>query len=334
MKEKQYTIPIFIPELACPFRCSYCNQHHISHQFTSLSFDEIHSTIETYITTFPSHSIKKVAFFGGSFTGMSIDEQNQYLDIVAPFIQRGEIDSIQLSTRPDYINEEILINLKKHHVSLIELGAQSLDDGVLLQCGRGHTAKDVEKAAQLIHQYDFELGLQMMIGLPGDCREKLLATAQKFIELKTQHTRIYPTLVIKNTELEQLYLQNKYTPLSIEEAVASSAELMELFEKQNINILRVGLHPSEGLRTGESLVAGPFHISFKELVLSYRWKLILNKALIEKQGDSLTVEVAPSQLNAAIGYQASNKKELQQHFKNVKFCGNLALKNYEYHIHF
>ena len=280
------------------------------------------SVIESYLKTIPENRSQitvKVAFFGGSFTGLPLKEQENYLQTVQPYIEQKVVDSIQLSTRPDYINEEILTLLKKYHVTLIELGAQSLDPDVLIQSHRGHTVADVAKSAQLILQHGFELGLQMMIGLPGDTLEKSLFTAQKFVELGTTYTRIYPTLVIKDTDLEQLYHAGNYTPLSIEEAVEWCTPIYKIFTNSNITILRMGLHPSEGFINKEVLVAGPFHVSFKELVLTALWKEKLMKLSQNNTSDTFIVEVPKAEINYAIGYNASNKIFLEQRFKKVIF---------------
>ncbi|MDL2313308.1 radical SAM protein [Bacteroidales bacterium OttesenSCG-928-B11] len=327
-----YTIPIFIPEEACPFRCSYCNQYNIADKTASPHPSEVKLQIEQYLQTFPENGHKKIGFFGGSFTGMTIDQQNSYLDIAQPYIQKGVIHTIQLSTRPDYINEEILINLKRRHVSIIELGAQSLDEDVLRNSRRGHSVEDVHQAAKLIKQHGFQLGLQMMIGLPGDTFEKSLHTAQTFINLNTDYTRIYPTLVIKETDLEKRYRSGEYQPLSLNEAVQWSKSLMRLFERHNVTILRLGLHPSEGLLTGKNLVAGPFHVSFKELVLSEIWKDILNEKTEHITAKHLRIFIPEKAINAAIGYQASNRKWLQEKFTEVTFMTDHQLSDCQCNI--
>lgn len=317
-----YTIPIFIPESACPFRCTYCNQYNITNKATSPSQTEVVSVIESYLKTIPKNRSQitvKVAFFGGSFTGLPLKEQEAYLHTVQPYIEQKLVNAIQLSTRPDYINEEILNLLKKYHVALIELGAQSLDPDVLIKSHRGHTVADVAKSAQLILQHGFELGLQMMIGLPGDTLEKSLFTAQKFVEFGATYTRIYPTLVIKDTDLEQLYHAGNYTPLSIEEAVEWCTPIYKIFTDNNITILRMGLHPSEGFINKEVLVAGPFHVSFKELVLTAQWKEKLLQLSQNNNSDTFEVEVPKADINYAIGYNASNKIFLEQRFKKVIF---------------
>lgn len=317
-----YVIPIFIPESACPFRCTYCNQYNITEKATSPNPDEVASFISDYLQTIPYQNpevVVKVAFFGGNFTGLPISEQEAYLKVVQNFIDNKSIQTIQLSTRPDYISDPILQLLKKYRVSLIELGAQSLDAEVLKCTKRGHTVQDVEKSAQMIRQYGFELGLQMMIGLPGDTFDKSLTTAQKIVQLGAKYTRIYPTLVIKDTDLEQEYKKGDYVPLTLEQAVDWCAQIIPIFEQNGIQILRIGLHPSEGLINHETLVAGPFHVSFKELVLTELWKKRLLLLTQQNTSDTFEVEVPNSEINYAIGYGSMNKKWLEEKYKKLIF---------------
>ena len=320
--KKHYVIPIFIPESACPFRCTYCNQYNITEKATSPNPDEVASFISKYLETIPYQNpevVVKVAFFGGNFTGLPISEQEAYLKVVQNFIDNKSIQTIQLSTRPDYISDPILQLLKKYRVSLIELGAQSLDAEVLKCTKRGHTVQDVEKSAQMIRQYGFELGLQMMIGLPGDTFDKSLATAQKIVDLGAKYSRIYPTLVIKDTDLEQEYKNGNYIPLTLEQAVDWCAQIIPIFEQNGIQILRIGLHPSEGLINHETLVAGPFHVSFKELVLTELWKKRLILLTQQNTSDTFEVEVPNSEINYAIGYGSMNKKWLEEKYKKLIF---------------
>lgn len=260
----------------------------------------------------------ELAYFGGNFTGISLKEQENFLKLIQPYIDQGKISGIRISTRPDYINKEILDLLKKYNVRSIELGAQSMDDEVLIQSGRGHTLMDIENASRLIIESGFSLGLQMMIGLPGDTKEKSIHTAKKIIELGAENTRIYPTLVIKETQLERLFLDGNYQPLSLEEAVSWSKELLLLFDHANVKVLRLGLHPSEGLLSGTDLIAGPFHPSFRELVLTEIWADKL-RSLTGKSGEQIEITVLSSQYNYAIGYNAKNRKMLERKFKKVKF---------------
>jgi histone acetyltransferase (RNA polymerase elongator complex component) len=326
MKKKHFNIPVFIPELGCPFQCIYCNQKKICGKKHIPLPDEINNWIELNLQTIPWRTAEvQLAFFGGNFTGLPVEQQVTYLKIAEPFIRAGKISGIRLSTRPDYINNEILGLLKEHHVTSIELGAQSMDDEVLKHSQRGNTVADTENAAKMIRDQGFSLGLQMMIGLPGDTFEKSLSTAKKIIELGAEETRIYPTLVIQGTQLEALFQQGKYKPLTLEEAVAWSARLVSLFDYHGVKVLKVGLHPSEGLLDGTELVAGPFHPLFRQLVLTEIWSQIF-QPLFLKKGSSLAIEVSEQEINHAIGYKSQNKKALLKNYEQVRFTTNALLK--------
>jgi len=332
MKKKHFNIPIFIPEAACPFQCLYCNQSKISGQLQIPDQNEIVKTIEDYLSTMPSEDADiQLAYFGGNFTGLDIEEQEDYLSIVQPYIDKGKISGIRLSTRPDYIDNEILDLLKKYNVKSIELGAQSMDEKVLKLSKRGHTAFETKKASRMIKDYEFELGLQMMIGLPGDTQEKSLYTAKRIVELGASNTRIYPTLVIKDTQLHKMYTEEEFKPLELTEAINWSKELVKVFEHGNLRILKLGLHPSENLITGNDLVAGPFHRSFRELVLTQIWSDILNPIMINN-GEQIFIHVAPDQLNFAVGYQGRNRKMLEEKFKMVKFRVDKSLLDRDFRV--
>ncbi|MBN2175283.1 MAG: radical SAM protein [Bacteroidales bacterium] len=332
MKNKHFNIPVFIPEAACPFQCIYCNQRKISGRLHIPDDDEIIGIIEERLATIdPGNSEVELAYFGGNFTGFSLEEQKHYLELIQPYIRNGLITGIRLSTRPDYISDKILDLLKIYHVKTIELGAQSLDDDVLKASKRGHTAADTEKASQIILEKGFNLGLQMMIGLPDDTLEKSVYTAHRIIEMGATETRIYPTLVIRETLLEKHYQEGKYQPLSLDEAVNWSVQLLKIFEGGHLKILKLGLHPSEGLLSGKDLVAGPWHPSFRELVLTEIWREKL-EPLMHESGDSILIEVPPDQINCAVGYEGKNKKMLMRSFKVVKFRINSDLEGREYKV--
>lgn len=334
MKKKHFNIPVFIPELACPFQCIYCNQRKISGQIKIPEFNEITSTIEKYLNTIQTPgAMIELAFFGGNFTGLEPQVQEDYLGLAKPYIKEGKISGIRLSTRPDYIDEENLQVLKKYHVTTIELGAQSMDDDVLKKSQRGHTVKDTEIASQLILKNGFHLGLQMMIGLPGDSLESAIKTAKRIIELGADNTRIYPALVIKGTEFEDMYAEGIYNPLSLEEAIIWSKELLKIFESGEVDVIKLGLHPSEGLLSGHDLIAGPFHQSFRELVLTEIWGELL-ESLYHKKGNSIEIMVPPDQFNYAIGYGAKNKKLLLNNFSEVLFTRseNMKGRNFQSYI--
>ena len=319
MKPKHYTIPIFIPELACPFQCVYCNQKKISGQQEVPSEKEIIKSIEDHLSTIDYRNNEvELGFFGGNFTGIPMEEQEKYLKLVQPYIRQGKIKNIRLSTRPDNINQEILYLLLLNQVETIELGAQSMDDEVLKASRRGHSSEDTVKAAKLIQNNGFRLGIQMMIGLPGDSFEKTLYTAGKIADMEADDARIYPCLVIKGTKLEDWYHKGKYDALSLEEAVIQTKEVVKIFENDEVNIIRIGLHPSEGLCSGEELIAGPYHPSFRELVLTEFWNDLFQPLYRKHYRRRIKIHVPGSELNVAIGHQSKNKKALMEFYDEVQ----------------
>lgn len=332
MKNRQVTIPIFLPMQACPFHCIYCDQHKITGRQEMPGAEQIAQHIEKHLATIPGGKIVEAGFFGGTFTGLPENLQEKYLRAVEPFIRSGRVKSIRLSTRPDFIDEQVLNRLKKFLVSTIELGAQSMDEEVLLLSGRGHRSDDTRRTAAMIRKAGFRLGLQMMTGLPGDSPEKSLSTAKSFILLGASDVRIYPALVIKNTGLCKLFLKGKYQPLSLEEAVEWTARLMELFLEAGINVIRTGLHPSDGLLDGSDLIAGPFHVAFGELVMTQVWKNRLAKITLPEKVKTMEISVPPGQLNFAIGHRGSNRKWLNLQTENVKFKIDRSLSGQQFYV--
>ncbi len=330
---RHYNIPVFIPERACPFQCIYCNQQKITGQDSAVNFDEIRNTIEEHLESIPSeNAFIQIAFFGGTFTAMPMDEQELFLKISYEYILAGKIQGVRLSTRPDNINQEILDLLKKYGVTNIELGAQSLDNDVLKKTHRGHSFEDVQIASKLILDNDFTLALQMMVGLPGDTPEKAKQTAQKIVDLGAQETRIYPTLIIKDTTLHKLFNMGRYSPINTEDAILQSADIFNIFEANNVKVLRIGLYPDENLLENE-VVAGPSMYNFKEKVITEIWWQKLNTIIdSESENKNIRITVAPKQLNSAIGYEAVNRKRLFEKFNRVKFISNPSLKSFEYNV--
>lgn len=318
---KHYTIPIFVPELACPNRCVFCNQHSISGCQRQPEPDEVREIILEHLKTIPEKDTHiEIGFFGGSFTGIENELQERYLAIANDFFIRKQIHGIRLSTRPDYIDNKVLDRLKRFGVTTIELGAQSLDDEVLHLSGRGHTISDVEKASELILSAGFKLGLQMMTGLPGDTVERSIHTAKQIVELGAHCSRIYPTLVIRGTELEQRWRKGEYQPQSLEEAVEISAILLEIFRDGGVEVIRVGLHPSEGILDGSELLAGPFHPAFRELVETHMWKKKLLPLMNQHpKGSNIRIPVQDTELRYAIGHDSSNRSMLENHFTKVEY---------------
>jgi histone acetyltransferase (RNA polymerase elongator complex component) len=259
-------IPFFIPHSGCPHRCVFCNQKKITGEHDQPLPESIPAKIADYLKTDKKKRPVQVAFYGGTFTALPLDTQRRYLMTVTPFIEAGKVESIRLSTRPDCISEEILSLLAEHRVSTVELGAQSMDDSVLAGAGRGHTTADTVGAVALLRKHAFSVGIQLMPGLPEDTRERFFRTVDKTLEIKPDIVRIYPALVIKDTLLEKLYYAGQYTPLSLDEAVSWCKIALGRFEEAGIKVIRMGLQPTEELLKPGTIVKGPYHPSFRQLV--------------------------------------------------------------------
>ncbi len=309
-------IPFFIPHSGCPHQCVFCNQKNITGQTDPIAPSMVPQKIAEYLAVNSSDKPAHVAFYGGSFTALPFEMQKTYLTAVQPFIQTGKIAGIRLSTRPDCITNEILSLLKEHHVTTIELGVQSMDDAVLTRSGRGHTATDSVNAISLIKSHEFLIGLQLMPGLPGDSADSFVKTIDTAIELKPDFVRIYPALVIKDTPLEDLYASGRYEPLSLDDAVTMCRYALERFEREGINVIRIGLQPTEELEKPGTIIAGPYHPAFRQLVES---SILLDKmrsALRARRGkrDRATFQVNPKDLSAAIGQRRSSIELLKKEF--------------------
>lgn len=266
--KKHAIIPIFIPHKGCPNDCVFCNQRKITARVNPPSSREVHDTVEKWLSTLKSVPTVEMAFFGGSFTGLTLDEQNIYLEIAEEYKQKGAIAKIHISTRPDYIDEKILTNLKSHKVDIIELGAQSFDDRVLKASNRGHLSSDIRRASYLIKQYGFSLGIQLMIGLPEDSMKTCIFSAEETVKLKPDIARIYPTVIIDETELYNMYKSGIYEPLSRDEAVVRSLAVYEILREAGINVIRIGLKSSDLINSNDtsSVNGGTYHPAFRQLV--------------------------------------------------------------------
>ena len=320
MKNKHVNIPVFVPHKGCPNDCSFCNQRKITGQMDSVTKKTVRSIIESHLKTIEYENTKiEVAFFGGSFTGIPKEEQKELLEVAYEYLKNGLIDGIRLSTRPDYINDDVLSFLKNYGVTAIELGAQSMIDKVLKLNDRGHLSSD--KAAILIKNYGFELGLQMMTGLFGDDKEGAIYSAKRIIALKPDCVRIYPTLTISGTKLHRLYEEGKYIPMSLDETVELCGELLEMFEEAKIKVLRVGLLGTDNINDEEDVIAGPFHQSIGELAESEKFfKKLVND--IEKiDANDIKICINPRYISIAVGNKKKNIKRLSERFsdKKIKF---------------
>lgn len=331
---KHYNIPIFVPHRGCPNDCVFCNQKRITGTLDDVTVQDIENTIEEYLKTLPKNNrIIEVAFFGGSFTGIDFDMQGLFLSTVHKYIKKMLIDGVRLSTRPDYIDKVILNQLKEYGVTTIELGVQSLNDDVLKASNRGHTVKDVYDAVKLIKEYNFSLGLQMMTGLPGDTDEKSIETAKKIIELKPDFVRIYPTLVLKDTKLEEMYKNGQYSPQGIGDAVSLCKELLLLFTESKIPVIRVALQTTDEISPNGSLVAGPFNSQFRELVESEIYFDKFVKSLNEISSKDIIIFVNSKDVSKAVGSKKANINKIKNLYNiNLKIVGNDKIKPGDFYV--
>lgn len=326
MDKRIYHIPIFVPHMGCPHDCVFCNQKKITGHTDVCDAKSVTNTIEEYLKTINNatkreNSHIEVAFFGGSFTGIDVDIQKEYLEAVQPFLNSGQIDAIRCSTRPDYINDEILTMLKSYGMKVIELGVQSASDEVLKKSNRGHTFDDVIKASQLIKEYGISLGLQMMTGLPGDTKDTSIETAQKIASLNPDCVRVYPTLVMENTALYKMYKSNEYIPWTVDEAVDVVSKIIPIFENNGIDIIRIGLQTTDNVN--QNTVIGPYHPAFAELCYSRIERNKIENIIIVNNIKDTAYEInAPKQLFSKI---TGHKKENILYFKN-KYNVDIILK--------
>ncbi len=327
MKSKHKTIPIFVSHMGCPNDCAFCNQRTITGKSSAVTPEMAEKIICDALATIPKGSEVEIGFFGGSFTGIDRTLQEELLSVANEFIACGSVQAIRLSTRPDYIDEEICSMLKTYGVTTVELGAQSMEDCVLEKSMRGHTQEDTVRAANMIRASGINLGLQMMTGLPGDTNEKSLATAKKIIDLKPSCVRIYPTLVLKGTRLEKWYLAGEYVPQTLDEAVSLCAQLKTLFEAENIPVIRMGLVASDNISPEKDVVAGPFHPAFGELVQSEIYFEKLKNAVTQ----DCSIVVHPSSLSSFCGNKKRNIERLKKLGFSVSFVQdtNIAPKAFE-----
>ncbi|HNX60326.1 MAG TPA: radical SAM protein, partial [Spirochaetota bacterium] len=260
------TIPFFIPHEGCINQCVFCNQGRISGRTSPVEPSAVRATVLKYIEGIPSGTIVEAAFFGGSFTAIPADRQEALLNEAFACLREGLISNIRLSTRPDCIDTGVIERLSRYGVRTVELGAQSFDDEILIRSKRGHSRADIFRASDLLVRGGFELVLQLMIGLPGETPSTIRESAASAASLSPAGVRIYPTLVVAGTELAKLFESGEYIPLSMDKAIAYSAELISFFELKGIRVLRTGIHPME--HAEESVIAGPYHPAFGFLARS------------------------------------------------------------------
>ena len=324
-------IPIFIPHRGCPNDCVFCNQRRITSKLASPTELEVRNTIDKWLTTLENVPNVHIAFYGGSFTAIPIEEQNKYLQIGCEYKMSGAVSEIHLSTRPDCIDDEILDNLTKYGVDLIELGCQSFDDDVLSASKRGHSTEDIYKACSLIKSAGFKLGIQLMVGLPNSTRYADILSAHKAAEIMPDVARIYPTIVIEDTELLEMVKAGEYKPLTIDEAIWRSKEMLKVLNASGVNVIRIGLKASDLISGDGKFTGTTFHPAFRQLVEGEIAREEIEKQLASliKNGElssavpgskiKILCSTHPSSLSNLIGNGGRNKKYFLEKYKNWDF---------------
>ncbi len=332
--KKHVNIPIFIPHLGCPNQCVFCNQRSIS-GVSKFDVSDVIPTIESALATVGPEADVEIAFFGGSFTGIDRSLMLELLDIAYSYVLSGRVQSIRCSTRPDYIDEEILEILRSHGVRVIELGLQSVSDRVLNVTKRGHTADDCERACRLVKEKGFSLVGQMMIGLPASTPKEEFETADFIISVGADAARIYPTVVFKETELCRMCGVGEYTPLSVDESVKRSAPVLKKLRDAGVEVIRIGLCASENLVDDNTYYAGPNHPALGELIESeLYYQGIAEEIAKYPDAKNITVTVRKGELSKVIGQHRSNKTRLINEFglTGLKFREDLCVPPHEFKL--
>ncbi len=330
---KHVNIPVFVPHLGCPKQCVFCDQRAIS-GVRSFVPGDARKTIEAWLDTLGGKKAE-IAFFGGSFTGIGTERMTALLDLAEEYVAAGKAAGIRFSTRPDYVDPEILKILSRYTVAAAEIGIQSSSDRVLALSGRGHTAQDSRRAIFLLREAGIPVVGQMMLGLPGAGREDDAATAEFIADCGADAARIYPTVVLRGTELYEMYAKGTYVPLSVEEAVTRGADALSVFARRGVDCIRIGL-PESACRDGEhdGYAAGPRHPAIGERIRSELYGRILESSLAEERFDGqdavLSVAVCPGELSAAVGYRRENQIRIENKYnvKKVKFIEKPGIPRY------
>ena len=315
---RHLNIPIFIPHLGCPHTCVFCNQRSIS---GAQSFDPagVDAQITAALATTCENDTAEIAYFGGSFTGIDHDLMVYLLDVAERYVQeplagKARVVGIRMSTRPDYISEEIMEILAHYSVRTVELGVQSMEDAVLAASGRGHDAESAAKACRMLSDAGYDVVGQMMIGLPGSTEESEVQTARALCELGVRGARIYPTVVFADTELCAMMQRDAYIPLSTEQAVCRSAAVLRVFEANSVPVIRIGLCASDNLSDPACAVAGANHPAIGEMVRGELYYQKLRELLLGADAPVQTIYIPARELSVAIGQHRQNLLRLRAEF--------------------
>lgn len=321
-KIRHINIPVFIPHLGCPNACVFCNQRTISGT-SDFREEDVRGIIDGALATVPRDSEVEIAFFGGSFTGIDRSLMLRLLDLADEYIDAGKVTALRCSTRPDYIDDEILSILTSHHMTTVELGIQSTDDAVLAASRRGHDSVTSERACRAVKAAGLELVGQMMTGLPGADVKSEIKTAEDICAFGADAARVYPAVVFRGTELECMSVRGEYTPLGYDEAAERTASVLDVFDRAGVPVIRVGLCAGEGLTSPDTVAGGANHPAMGELAMGELFYRRISEAIdefIAKKNDEIsgkdiTVYVRRGALSCALGQKKRNITRLRE-----KYC--------------
>lgn len=324
-------IPIFIPHRGCRHTCVFCNQNAITARQPDVTPEDVRKILDTWLSTMrraekdspETGGLETIeaAFYGGSFTGLPMEDQAAFLAVLKDYKDDGRIDKIHLSTRPDYISVPILEQLRRFGTDTIELGVQSFDPEVLLASRRGHSVDDIYEACRLIRQFDFELGIQLMIGLPLDSKEKCIESARRTAQIKPELARLYPTVVLQDTELARMYARGEYRPLTTEEAVDITKDMYRILDAAGITIMRVGLKSTDLISdsSSDSQVQGhSYHPAFRQLVEGAIAREDLEEQLLQRlDRPAFAFTCCGASFSNMIGHSGCNKRYFAEKYPSL-----------------
>lgn len=330
---KHSIIPLFIPHQGCPHQCVFCNQVRITGRATPVSARDVAETIHRYVSGVSEPRVWEAAFYGGSFTALPRDVMIELLTPAFSALKAGVISKIRLSTRPDYIDDAVLSLLSRYGVTTVELGVQSLDERVLLLSEREHTAADAEKAVAMLRSYGMTVGLQFMVGLPGEDGRSLRHTARKGALLCPDFIRLYPVLVLKDTKLDTMRRNHQYEPLRLEEAVFRCAFLKRWYARHGIPVIRTGLQATEELDRGTSITGGPYHAAMGELTEQAIVRHAIRKRLLAfSEGSPVTIVCHPRDRSKLAGHKKETWHWVLSHFPGSLCREDPSLREGEFRI--
>lgn len=304
--------PVFLPHAGCPFQCVYCNQRvtvsYPNRQSGLAGF--VRSCLADYAGQVCRSGLSgEIAFYGGTFTALPRGLVEEILAAATVFVKQGIFTGVRFSTRPDCLDIQIVDMLSRYPVRTVELGVQSLSDSVLEKSGRGYRAESVFEAVKRIRLKGWELGVQLMAGLPGDNRSLFMESMRRAIEIGADFLRIYPTLVLEGTALANSFREGLYAPLSLDEALRLLAPAYDLAMRAGTPVIRMGLQADPELEKPGVVLAGPYHPAFGYLVKCRWWQDKIDAhlaSLKEIPGNEMVIRVAPNSLSDAIGHRKSN----------------------------